>query len=206
MLTILDHPVSRHYLTLLRDKETTPEAFRRYADQVTTFLAVEATRELRERSAFIETPLESIDAPYLDERVTVVAILRAGISMVEAFTRLLPEVQVGFVGMERNEETAEAHDYYHKFPDFGDGPIYLVDPMLATGGSAIGAIEFLLRKGAEPAQLRMICQVAAPEGIAALHARWPELPILTAARDRELNERKYICPGLGDFGDRLFGT
>ena len=206
MLTIIKHPVARHYLTLLRDKETPSEAFRRYADHVTTFLAVEATRGLRERTAFIDTPLEPMDAPHLAETVTVVAILRAGISMVEPFTRLLPKTRVGFVGMERNQETLEATAYYHKFPDFGDGPVFVVDPMLATGGSAIKTIEFLLQKGALLESLRMVCHVAAPEGITALHARWPQLPILAGAIDRALNDHKYICPGLGDFGDRLFDT
>ena len=206
MLTVLDHPVARHYLSLLRDKETPPEHFRRFAERLTLFLAVEATKELRERTAFVDTPVEPTDAPMLAEHPTVVAILRAGISMVEPFTRLLPDARIGFVGMERDEATAQASDYYHKFPAFGDGPIYVVDPMLATGGSAMGALNFLVRKGAEPAKLRMVCHVAAPEGVEALHQRWPDLKILTAALDRQLNARKYICPGLGDFGDRLFGT
>lgn len=201
---IIDHPLSVHCVSQLRRKETTPEAFRRYCDEVTQFLAAAATRDLRMRPETIETPLEPMQAKFLDESVVVVAILRAGAGMVDCIVRMLPEVSVGYIGLERNEETAMAHRYYCKLPPTSNQRVLVVDPMLATGGSAEQAIEAVYE--ANPASVDFLCIVAAPEGVRRLEKRFPALRIFTAALDRELDANKYIRPGLGDFGDRLYGT
>lgn len=201
---IIDHPLSVHCVNQLRRKETTPEAFRRYCDEVTHFLATAATRDLRMCPETIETPLEPMEAKFLDESVVVVAILRAGAGMVDCIVRMLPEVSVGYIGLERNEETAKARRYYCKLPPASNQRVLVVDPMLATGGSAEQAIEAVYE--ANPASVDFLCIVAAPEGVRRLEARFPDLRIFAAALDRELDENKYIRPGLGDFGDRLYGT
>lgn len=203
-LEIIQHPIAVHGISQLRRKQTSPQSFRRYCDQVTTFLAVAATRDLRMRHAEIETPLEPMQASVSDEPIVVVAILRAGAGMIDCIVRLLPEVSVGYIGLERNEETAEARRYYCKFPPIKDQRVLVVDPMLATGGSAEQALEAVYEAGAS--QVDFLCIVAAPEGVQRLESRFPKARIFAGALDRELDANKYIRPGLGDFGDRLYGT
>lgn len=203
-LTVLHHPLAEHMVNHLRRCETSPQSFRRYCDQVTTLLAIEATRNLATDEGQIETPLESMAARYVSEAVVVVAILRAGAGMVDSVVRLLPEVSVGYIGLERDEETAEARHYYRKFPPLEGRRVMVVDPMLATGGSAEKALEACFEAGATAVDF--LCIVAAPEGVQRLQASFPKVRIFAAALDRELDDNKYIRPGLGDFGDRLYGT
>lgn len=203
-LHVLDHPLASHYLAELRNVATPPETFRWVSRNLTTLLAVEATRHLRTRRTEIATPLEPAAVDVLDERLVVVPILRAGLGMLDAIVGLCPEVAVGYLGLERDEETAEASIYYRKLPDVKGRTVLLVDPMLATGGSAIQALEIVAAE--RPGRILMVSIVAAPEGVAAVGERFPDVEIVTAALDRELDARKYIRPGLGDFGDRLYGT
>lgn len=203
-LEIIDHPIAKHCINQLRKKETNHQTFRRYCDQVTTFLAIAATRDLNTEEEGIETPLEPMQAEFVDESVVVVAILRAGAGMIDCVVRLLPQVSVGYIGLERNEETAEARRYYCKFPPLEGSRVLVVDPMLATGGSSEQAIKAVYEAGAEAVDF--LCIVAAPEGIERLEATFPNLRIFAGALDRELDANKYIRPGLGDFGDRLYGT
>lgn len=200
----LDHPLARHTIDKLRDRRTTPEVFRRLCDRITTFLAIAATNDLRVAKSSIDTPLEPTEAEFLDEPVVVVAILRAGAGMIDAIVRLLPDISVGYVGLERDETTALARHYYRKLPPLEGRRVLLVDPMLATGGSAAQAAATLREAGAS--KIDFLCIVAAPEGIQALNHAQPEVRIFAGALDRQLDERKYIRPGLGDFGDRLYGT
>ena len=203
-LTQLQHPLGYHFLTQLRDKSTTPGTFRTVTRRITQLLTIEATRALATKAKPIDTPLEPFEGSEIAP-VVAVPILRAGLGMLEAFVELLPDVAVGYVGLERDEATAIASSYYAKLPpNIAGKPTFVLDPMLATGGSAANAISLLKHAGAGP--ITMICIVAAPEGVALLGARHPEVGIVTAALDRKLNDRKYILPGLGDFGDRLYGT
>ena len=189
----------------LRDRRTPSSEFRRLAHRVSLLVAAEATRDLPTAPILVETPLETTAARTLARRVVAVPVLRAGLGMLDAFLELVPTAQVGYFGLERNEQTAVARRYYEKVPkDLADAVVYLLDPMLATGGSAAMAIEGLNGLGAR--QVRLLCVVAAPEGVAHLEQALPEAEVFTAALDRELNDHKYILPGLGDFGDRLFGT
>lgn len=201
---VLDHPLAQHYMARLRDRTTEPAVFRSVTRQLTTLLAIEATRSLATRVHQIETPLETTEAQMLDERMVVVPILRAGLGMLEAVVDILGEVSVGYLGLERDETTAEATAYYSKLPEIEGRTVLVVDPMLATGGSACQALHNVFE--CRPAKVVMICVVAAPEGVRLVNAEHPDVEIFTAALDRELNDRKYILPGLGDFGDRLFGT
>lgn len=203
-LTVLQHPVVDHWMTRLRDRSTPPEQFRVICRRLTQFLVIEATREVPTQLRRVDTPLEPFDGRTLDGELVVVPILRAGLGMLDAVTDMLPRVSVGYVGLERDHTTAVARTYYCKLPPVKGRPILVVDPMLATGGSAEAAIEMLVREGAS--DVRLLAMVAAPEGVKRLQARFPQLPIYTAALDRELNAQKYIMPGLGDFGDRLYGT
>lgn len=203
-LSVLDHPLAKHCLAHLRNRNTTPETFRIVTRQLTTLLAIEATRELSTRTTPIETPLERLDAEVIDETLVVVPILRAGLGMLESVVQLFPTVSVGYIGLERNEETALASVYYCKLPPIENRTVLLVDPMLATGGSACHALSDITARS--PKKVTLTCIVAAPEGIRAIHRQFPQVEIVTAAVDRELNSRKYILPGLGDFGDRLYGT
>ena len=203
-LDVLQHPLGEHLVNHLRRRETPPQSFRRYCEQVTTLLALEATRDIRTEGRLIETPLEAMEAAFVSEPVVVVAILRAGAGMVDSVVRLLPEVSVGYIGLERDEETAKARHYYRKFPPMEGRRVMLVDPMLATGGSAEQALEAIYAAGARVVDF--LCIVAAPEGVQRLEARFPMVRIFAAALDRELDANKYIRPGLGDFGDRLYGT
>jgi uracil phosphoribosyltransferase len=204
-LRLVAHPVIDDSLARLRDRETPGDEFRRLARRVSLLLAAEATRDLALAPREVETPLERTVVRRIASRVVAVPVLRAGLGMLEAFLELVPEAQVGYFGLERNEETAAARRYYEKVPkDLGSAVVFLLDPMLATGGSAAMAVDGLRGLGAK--QVRLLSIVAAPEGVAHLESTVPEAIVYTAALDRGLNDRRYILPGLGDFGDRLFGT
>jgi uracil phosphoribosyltransferase len=204
-LHVVRHPVIEDALARLRDRETPCDEFRRLARRVSLLLAAEATRDLALAEATVQTPLESTVAYRISARVVAVPVLRAGLGMLDAFLELVPGAQVGYFGLERNEETAAARRYYEKVPrDLGEAVVFLLDPMLATGGSAAMAVDGLVGLGAR--EVRLLSIVAAPEGVAHLASAAPDAVIFTAALDRALNDRKYILPGLGDFGDRLFGT
>jgi uracil phosphoribosyltransferase len=203
-LTVVDHPLARHLLTHLRDETTKPALFRTIAAHLTTLLALEATRDLPVVPREIRTPLETVSGEVLGGGLVIVAILRAGLSMCDPILDLFPDVSVGYIGLERDEATAEARCYYGKLPTLSGKPILVVDPMLATGGSACQAIQRVKDEGG--ADICLVCVVAAPEGVAAVETAHPDVRIVAAALDRELDTRKYILPGLGDFGDRLFGT
>ena len=203
-ITVIEHPLVTHVLTHLRDKTTKPALFRTLCDQITLLLALEATRDLATEEKMIDTPLEPMIGRVLAKPLAVVPILRAGLGMVKPLLDFFPDVSVGYVGLERDHVTAIAHSYYCKLPLLDGRRVLVVDPMLATGGSAVQALDVVKTAGAK--DLVLVCIVAAPEGVA-LVAQWhPEVPIFTAALDRELNAEKYILPGLGDFGDRLYGT
>ncbi len=199
------HPLISHYLSRLRDQQTAPDEFRAASDKLITLLLYEATRDLRVRACTVHTPLEPTQGWTVEEKVVAVPILRAGLGLMGPVLALLPEVTVGYIGLERDEQTAVASQYYCKLPpDIEGKTVLLLDPMLATGGSARMALDLL--KERRPARIRKVCVVASPEGIALLAHYHPDVTIYTAAIDRELNPRKYILPGLGDYGDRLFGT
>lgn len=203
-LHVLDHPLAGHVLAGLRDKETPPEQFRQLAKTLTKLLVIEATQGVPTRKEQIETPLEVCQSNVLGQGLAVVPVLRAGLGMLEPIMELFPDVAVGYVGLERHHDTAIAHSYYCKLPRFEDRYTLCVDPMLATGGSASQAVSLIKAAGAET--VVMVSVVAAPEGVARFESAHPDVPIYTAALDRGLNDKKYILPGLGDFGDRLYGT
>ncbi len=204
MLHILQHPLADHALTHLRDRTTKPATFRTLAHQVGLMLALDATRDLPVRSHAVNTPLEPHTGKILAEGLVVVPILRAGLGMVQPYLDLFPEVSVGYVGLERDHQTAVARSYYCKLPPLAGKRVLCVDPMLATGGSAVTALDLLREAGAT--DLALVVIVASPEGVAVVEKSHPSVPIFTAALDRELNAKRYILPGLGDFGDRLYGT
>jgi uracil phosphoribosyltransferase len=205
MLHVLNHPLASHVITHLRDKTTKPATFRTLCYQISLLLAIEATRNLPTEEKAIETPLEPMTSRVLSHQpLVVVPILRAGLGMVQPFLDLFPDVSVGYIGLERDHTTAIARSYYCKLPALPGRRVLLVDPMLASGGSAVKAIEVVGAQGAT--DITLVSIVSAPEGVAAVERQFPALPIYTAALDRELNVRKYILPGLGDFGDRLYGT
>lgn len=204
-LTVLDHPLIQHKLSFLRHHETPKKLFKELVDEIACLMAYEVTRDLPLTEAAIETPLESVVARRIrGEKPVIVPILRAGLGMVEGILRLIPDARVGHIGLYRNEETLEPVEYYFKIPSPEGRDFILVDPMLATGGSAAAAVRFLKDRGVE--NLRFMCIVAAPEGVQRMDRSHPDVPIFTAALDRELDENGYIVPGLGDAGDRLFGT
>jgi len=203
-IEVVQHPLVKHILTRLRDASTEPAQFRALARQLTLLLAVDATRDLPVREHTVQTPLETTQGHSLAQPIVAVPILRAGLGMLEAITELFTDVRVGYIGLERDEATAVARAYYCKLPPIGASRVLLLDPMLATGGSAAQAIEVLLKAGAQ--DIVHICVVAAPEGVRLLNERFPQVRIVAASIDRGLNDRKFIVPGLGDFGDRLYGT
>ena len=203
-VTIVDHPLSQHLIAGLRDVNTAPTFFRTLTKRLTTVLILEATRDLPTRPISVQTPLENTTGRSLVEPVVAVPILRAGLGMLDAVVELFPLVRVGYLGLERDEATFEPSEYYAKLPDLSDARTFILDPMLATGGSASAAIDSVKKAGAP--WIRMVSVVAAPEGLKTLEAAHPDVDIVTAAVDRELNNSAYILPGLGDFGDRLFGT
>ncbi len=204
-LHLLDHPLAQDALLTLRDVSTGITEFRRAAHRITLLVAAEALRGLPTRPAGVQTPLGPAQGRAVDAQVVVVPILRAGLGMFEAVLELVPSARVAHIGLRRDEQTAVASRYYSNLPpDLASSVVLLVDPMLATGGSAVDAVDMLKAAGAT--SVRMACIVAAPEGVAALEARHPDVPVFTPALDERLNARKYIVPGLGDFGDRLYGT
>ena len=204
-VTIVDHPLVARHLSVLRDRTTPSNVFREALAEVATFLGYEALRDLRTHEEDVETPLEVTPGVRLADDIIVIAILRAGLGMVEGFLRLVPEARVGHLGIYRDEESAQPIGYYESLPDHDpEAEFVLVDPMLATGGSAVHALDRLREAGAR--RVRFVCLVAAPEGVAAIQAAHPGVPIVCATVDRELDDRAYIRPGLGDAGDRLFGT
>jgi uracil phosphoribosyltransferase len=192
-------------MSYLRSVDTDTETFQRHAQVVTRVLALEVLSDLETTKVTIRTPLEQTEAAHLDRRVIFVPVLRSGLAMLDTMTNFVPGSKVGFVGMERDEGTAIAHSYYSKLPrQLGESLVVILDPMLATGGSALGTLQLLHKAGAT--NIRLACIVAAPEGVELLVNADPSIMIFTCALDRGLNERKYIVPGLGDFGDRYFGT
>jgi uracil phosphoribosyltransferase len=204
MLHILQHPLAAHIITHLRDDTTRPATFRTLAYQLGVLLAIEATRDLATADKAIRTPLEPHTGRVLAKPLVVVPILRAGLGMVQPFLDIFPDVSVGYIGLERDHETAVARSYYCKLPPLAGTRVVVVDPMLATGGSAAQALTVVKQAGAK--ELVFVSIVSSPEGVAAVQAKHPDVPLHTAAHDRELNAKKYILPGLGDFGDRLYGT
>lgn len=206
MLTELSsHPIVSHHITVLRDVQTPAEAFRQSAAAVTRILMLEGAKQLQLDPLCVQTPLEEAVGAKFKGGVVLVPILRAGLGMLDACLQILPSAAVGYVGLERDEATAVARCYYSKMPSLVDcGHIFLIDPMLATGGSAVQSIEQLKSLGAK--RISMLCIISAPEGIEAVGQAHPDVDVFTGVLDRELNEQKYICPGLGDFGDRLYCT
>jgi uracil phosphoribosyltransferase len=204
VLTVVDHPLAQDLLASLRDRETPPAVFRALTRRLTLTLLLEATRTFPTRASRVATPLEETDAYLLASDLVAVPILRAGLGMLEAVTDAFPTVAVGYIGLERDERTLQPTEYYEKLPPLEGKQALLLDPMLATGGSAVRAASSILSRG--PSSLRMICVVAAPEGARAMEGAHPDVPIFSAALDRELNDQGYILPGIGDFGDRLYGT
>ena len=205
-LTVISHPLIQHKLTILRAKETSPRDFKSLVTEIATLMAYEATKDLPLTELTVETPLERFEGRQLAGRkVALVPILRAGLGMVEGIAQLIPTARVGHIGLYRNHDTLEPVDYYFKIPgNEEDRFFFVLDPMLATGGSATQAVSALKKAGAK--RIRFLCLVAAPEGVRRMQAVHPDVAIFTAALDRELNDKGYILPGLGDAGDRLFGT
>ena len=203
-VTVVDHPLAGHLLAQIRSRETPPPVFRTLAKRLALALTLEAIRDLPTERVDVETPLERTTGRVLGELVAV-PILRAGLGMLEAVTELFPEVAVGYIGLERDEASLQPQSYYRKLPPVTGRHVLVLDPMLATGGSGSAACAALKEAGA-PATIRFVCVVAAPEGLARMQADHPDVAIFTAAIDRQLDDHGYILPGLGDFGDRLFGT
>jgi uracil phosphoribosyltransferase len=205
-LTIVDHPLVQHKLTIMRDKTTSTAKFRQLLREISMLLAYEVTRYMPLMTTQIETPLGPMDAPRLEGRkVALVSILRAGNGLLDGILELLPAARVGFIGLYRDHETLQPVQYYCKLPaELDQRLVIVVDPMLATGNSSAAAVELLKASGAR--NIRFLCLLAAPEGVARMQAAHPDVPIVTAALDERLNELGYIVPGLGDAGDRMFGT
>ena len=205
-LTVVSHPLVQHKLTLMREKDTSTASFRKLLREISLLLAYEVTRGLPMTTKRIETPLEEMDAPMIEgKKLALVSILRAGNGLLDGILELIPAARVGFVGLYRDPETLQPVQYYCKLPEqLEDRVTIVVDPMLATGNSAIAAIQRLKDRGAS--RLRFLCLLAAPEGIAKFTVAHPDVPVFTAAIDSHLNEKGYIVPGLGDAGDRMFGT
>ena len=204
-LQLVDHPLVHDALAELRDVRTAPPAIRRAANRISVLLAAEALRDVPASPAVVTTPLGPADGRIIETDVVVVPVLRAGLGMLDAVLELLPSARVGHIGLQRDEATAIASRYYSKLPPkIADSFVLMIDPMLATGGSAAAAIDLIKAAGART--IRMICIVSAPEGVALLQKQHPDVVIYTPVIDRELNPHKFIVPGLGDFGDRLYGT
>jgi uracil phosphoribosyltransferase len=204
-VTVVAHPLIEHFLTELRDARTVPEEFRHRLGHVAALMVYEATRSFQTRTLRVRTPLAFCAGAKLRHEIVIVPILRAGLGMLEPILQLIPQARVGFLGMQRHHLTLQAMIYHKSLPaDLGSSEIVVIDPMLATGGSALAALRLLGDRGAR--RLRLVSLVAAPEGIARVQQQYPELPIFTAAVDAKLNRRGYIVPGLGDAGDRLFGV
>jgi uracil phosphoribosyltransferase len=206
-LRVLDHPLIQHKLTFMRDERTSTRSFRLLLKEIAMLMGYEITRNLPLTCTTIETPLQPMQAPVLEGRkLAVVPILRAGLGMADGILELLPSARVGHIGLYRDHDTHKPVEYLVKLPDPVGRQFLLVDPMLATGNSAVYAVDVLLRHGVDKSAISFMALVAAPEGVAVFQAAHPEIPVFTAALDSHLNENAYIVPGLGDAGDRLFGT
>lgn len=203
-VTVLNHPLVKHKLTHMRMKETKTKDFRQNLDEIAGLMAYEVCKDLKTKLIKIETPICETEQEVLEKDVVLIPILRAGLGLVNGFQDLIPTAKVGFIGMYRDEETLEPHEYFAKFPPMEDACNIIVDPMLATGGSAIAAIDSVKKRGAT--DIRLCCLVGAPEGVKAIQEAHPDVDIYLAALDSHLNEKGYIVPGLGDAGDRIFGT
>ncbi len=204
-VTVITHPLVQHNLARLRDHRTEPQEFRRLLGEIASLMIYEATRSFGVKKISVRTPLAPTIGLQLEREVVLVPILRAGLGMLDSILQLLPHARVGFIGLKREETTLRAMFYHQSLPkNLGRFEVILIDPMLATGGSTVAAVNLLIEQGAK--HIRVVNLVAAPEGIRAVQASHPRLPVFTAAVDQKLNERGYIIPGLGDAGDRLFGT
>ena len=205
-VTVMDHPLIKHKISLLRDKNTGTNEFRKLVEEIAMLEAFEALRNLPLKDVEVETPIEKCMSPLIDgKKLAIVPILRAGLGMVNGITALVPTAKVGHVGLYRDPETHEPHEYYCKLPDpIDQRMIAVLDPMLATGGSAVAAVDFIKKSGGK--NIKFLCIIAAPEGIDKLATAHPDIEIYIGNVDRCLNENAYICPGLGDAGDRIFGT
>jgi len=202
-LTVIDHPLTRHYLTVLRDVNTNAEAFRAAARGLTYTLVLEATKRVPLNTYQVQSPLEPTTG-YRVENIVAVAVLRAGLGMLDAVLDMIPDVKVGFAGVQRDEDTAQPQEYYAKLPGLSAASVLILEPMLATGGSLSWAVDKVKSSGAS--NITALCVVTAPEGVKRMYEDHPDVRIVAAAHDRELNDKFYIVPGLGDMGDRLFGT
>jgi uracil phosphoribosyltransferase len=204
-VTVIKHPLVQHNLTRVRDQRTQPQEFRRLLGEIASLMIYEATRSLRVKSVSVRTPLENAVGFTLEREIVLVPVLRAGLGMLDPILEIVPHARVGFIGLKREESTLRAHFYHKSLPkELGRCEVILIDPMLATGGSAVAALDFLREQGAK--RIRFVSLVSSPEGIARVRKSHRTLPIFTAAVDRGLNDSGYILPGLGDAGDRLFGT
>ena len=205
-LTVVDHPLVQHKLTIMRDKETPTAVFRQLLREISQLLAYEVTRGMPMTTKSVETPMQSMEAPTLaGKKLALISILRAGNGLLDGVLELIPSARVGFVGLYRDEKTLKPVKYYFKVPEgLDDRLVIAVDPMLATGNSSVAAIDMLKEAGAN--NIRFLCLLAAPEGIKRMQEAHPDVPIVTAALDEKLNESGYIVPGLGDAGDRMYGT
>jgi uracil phosphoribosyltransferase len=204
-VTVIAHPLVQHNLARLRDKRTQSQEFRGLLGEIAALMLYEATRDFAVRSVSVQTPLSSAQGFRLEREVALVPVLRAGLGMLDSILQLIPHARVGFIGLKREETTLRAQFYHKSLPkNLGRFEVILIDPMLATGGSAVAALDLLVEQGAK--RIRLVNLVAAPEGIRRVQKSYPRVPIFTAAIDRRLDEKGYIVPGLGDAGDRLFGT
>jgi len=205
-VTVVDHPLVQHKLTLMRRKETSTASFRALLSEIAMLIAYEATRDMKLREEEIETPIQTTKGAMLDgKKVVLIGILRAGLGILDGMLQLMPSARIGHVGLYRDPKTLQAVEYFFKVPgDLEDRDVIVCDPMLATGNSAVAAIDRIKRN--KPGSLKFVCLLACPEGIATFHAAHPDVPVYTAAIDEKLNDHGYIVPGLGDAGDRLFGT
>lgn len=205
-ITICDHPLIKHKLTIVRQTSTGTNEFRTLIEEISMLVGYEALRDLELQDVEIETPIEKAMCPMIaGKKPAIVPILRAGLGMCGGMLKLMPAAKVGHIGIYRDEETLEPHEYFCKLPSqIDERTVYVVDPMLATGGSAIEAINFIKQRGGK--NIYFLCIVAAPEGLAKLHEAHPDVKIFVGNLDRQLNDKGYICPGLGDCGDRIFGT
>ncbi len=204
MLTVLDHPLAAHYLTVLRERDTDSMTFRAAARRLAYLLVAEATSDMPTVDVDVDTPLENTTGSALGKPVVLVAVFRAGLGLIDAALDLLPDARIGYAGVQRNEETAEPMEYYTKFPKMSDARVLILEPMLATGGSLEWAVSKVKEHGAN--DITAVCVVSAPVGVEAIEEKHPDVRVVTAALDRDLDHHYYIRPGLGDMGDRLFGT
>ena len=204
-VTVITHPLVQHNLAQLRERQTRPQEFRRLAGETASLMIYEATRSFGVKKVSVQTPLARAEGVQLEREIVLVPVLRAGLGMLDSILQLIPHARVGFIGLRREETTLQAQFYHKSFPkNLAEVEVILIDPMLATGGSAVAALDLLKEQGAR--NIRLVNLVASPQGIRAVRRKYASIPIFTAAIDKTLNERGFIVPGLGDAGDRLFGT